>query len=92
MAQQANQLVMKHVTAETADRLRQTFLAGHPVTTELIVTSLIEQLRDESVVADLARRSLYGENALGRLVRSIVTSEAEQMAHATLAAVAGSDA
>jgi hypothetical protein len=76
---------LKRITSETADCLRQSLLAGQPVTTKLIVTSLTAYLKDEHVVTDLARRSLTGENVFGHLVRTLIHDEAEQIAHATLA-------
>jgi hypothetical protein len=76
---------LKRITSETADRLRQSLLAGQPVTTKLVVSSLTTYLRDEHVIADLARRSLTGENAFGQLVRTLIRDEAEQIAQAALA-------
>jgi hypothetical protein len=77
---------LKRITSETADRLRQALLAGQPVTTKLVVDNLITYLRDEEVVADMARRALTGENVFGHLVRTLIRDEAEQIARATLAA------
>lgn len=77
---------MKRTTSETADRLRQTLLAGHPNTTQLVVSGLSTYLQDEQAVAELARRALTGENVFGALVREVIQAEAEQIAHATAAA------
>jgi hypothetical protein len=77
---------LKRVTRDTADRLKQTLAAGHPVTTKLIVSSLADRLRDEHVIAELVQRSMAGENAFAILTREIVREEAEQIAQAALAA------
>lgn len=77
---------LKRITHDAADRLRQSLLAGQPVTTKLVVSSLASQLDDRDVLADLARRSLMGENIFGALVRKLIHHEAEQIAKATIAA------
>jgi len=87
MNQQDPDQQFRRATSETADRWRQSLLAGQPVTTKLIVTTLAAHLEDPDVLADLARRALMGENALGALVRTLIQHEAEQTAKATIAAM-----
>lgn len=77
---------LKRITHEAADRLRQSLLAGQPVTTKLVVATLISHLEDKDVVADLARRALMGENVFGALVRTLIHQEAEHIATANITA------
>ena len=79
---------LQHITNETADRLCQTVLVGHPVTTKLIISSLSDYLKDEEALADLTRRALTGVNSFGQLVLTLIRDEAEQIALTTLAAAA----
>jgi hypothetical protein len=85
MSQCANQLELKRITRETANGLRQSLAAGQQVTTKLIVSGLSDRLRDEHVVAELAQRSMTGENAFALLVREIIREEAEQIVQITVA-------
>lgn len=75
----------KHIARETAAGLKQSLAAGQPVTTKLIVSCLMDHLRDEQTVAELARRTAAGENAFSQLLRMVIRDEAEQIAHAALA-------
>lgn len=77
---------LTRLTSDTAASLKQSLIAGHPVTTKLIVKGMAEILRDEEVVADLVQRSMAGENAFAALVRAVIREEAEQMAQVALAA------
>ena len=77
---------LKRITHDAADRLRQSLVAGQPVTTKLVVSTLASHLEDKDVVADLARRALMGENVFGALVRTLIYQEAEHIAKATLSA------
>lgn len=88
MAKPCTENELKSLTSETADRLRQTILAGHPVATKLVVSMLSDYLKDEQALADMARRALTGENVFGHLVRTLIRDEAEQIAHAALATTA----
>lgn len=77
---------LQRLTHETAAGLKQSLIAGQPVTTKLIVTSMAERLRDEHVIADLVQRSMAGENVFAALTREIIREEAEQIAQSALAA------
>lgn len=86
MAPSSTAAELQRITHDAADRLRQSLLAGQPVTTKLVVSTLVSHLEDKDVVADLARRALTGENVFGALVRRLIQAEAEQIAQATIAA------
>lgn len=77
---------LKRIAHDAADRLRQSLLAGQPITTKLVVSTLASHLEDRDVLADLARRALMGENVFGALVRTVIHQEAKHIATATLAA------
>jgi hypothetical protein len=67
-------------TEAVAKRLTDAFLADQPAIKKLILDCLGEALADDNTLADVARRELAGEPALGKLLADVIHAEAEPLA------------
>jgi hypothetical protein len=67
-------------TEAAAKRLTEAFLADQPATKKLILDCLGEALADDNTLAEVARRELAGEPALGKLLADVIHAEAEPLA------------